>query len=448
LDTKLYVAALRQSNDLYNKGLAQAKVFNLSSAIETLERSVIINKSNIHARNLLGLIQYEVGYVGDALKNWVISWQLQRNDNPAKKYIDTVQKNARVLERLDDAVNIYNQALNDLWQSSEDIAIIKLKQAIELNPKFIDALNLLTLCYIMRKDRPKAMQTAEQVLEIDGSNTTALSYYGEMNPTYRNNASKRNARKRAIASKEPPSTAYNRQVTLHERSPVNFHLAEILSFVVGAACMFGALYILVFPQLDRNNAQQVEYAESRLAQVQQAYNSLSTERERELAEAETNILQLEGAIQELSDSYDTLTRTFNIFAAFDLLQEGRLREAADVLGNIDTAGLAPDVAERANYIRDIVYPQLTQTYYNEGVAANNAHDFERALADFERALYFAEHGDPNMFGEVMYFLAWVHSQEAIGNRDMAIHYFERLFEEFPDHPRIPPARQRFDYITS
>jgi tetratricopeptide (TPR) repeat protein len=290
------------------------------------------------------------------------------------------------------------------------------------------------------------MQTAEQVLEIDGSNTVALIYYGELNPTYRNNAAKRNARKRDAASKE--TSAASRQVTLNERSPVNFHLAEILSFVVGAACMFGALYVLAFPQIDRNRAEQLEYAEDRLAQVQQDYDDLTAKREQELAEAETNISQFERDIQELSDSHDVLTRTFNIFTAFDLLQEGRLREAADVIGAIETDGLAPDVVERANHIREVVYPQLALTYYNEGVAANNAQDFESALADFERAFYFAERGDPDMLGEVMYFLAWVHSQEAIGNTDMAIQYFERLFEEFPDHPRIPPARQRFEDITS
>ena len=51
---------------------------DLSGAIETLKVSLMINKYNINARNLLGLIYCEMGEVVEALSQWVMSKNLPR----------------------------------------------------------------------------------------------------------------------------------------------------------------------------------------------------------------------------------------------------------------------------------------------------------------------------------------------------------------------------------
>ncbi len=61
------------SNRLYNDGLAKAKVRNLSGAIDDLKLSLRYNKMNMDARNLLGLVYFEMGEAVDALSEWVIS---------------------------------------------------------------------------------------------------------------------------------------------------------------------------------------------------------------------------------------------------------------------------------------------------------------------------------------------------------------------------------------
>ena len=57
----LYKKILRTSNLYYNKGLSRAKVRDLSGAITFLKYSLELNKENTEARNLLGLIYFEVG---------------------------------------------------------------------------------------------------------------------------------------------------------------------------------------------------------------------------------------------------------------------------------------------------------------------------------------------------------------------------------------------------
>lgn len=51
------------SNWHYNQGLAKAKVRDLSGAVTSLSQSLKYNKRNTDARNLLGLIYYQMGEI-------------------------------------------------------------------------------------------------------------------------------------------------------------------------------------------------------------------------------------------------------------------------------------------------------------------------------------------------------------------------------------------------
>ena len=64
------------SRQYYNRGLEKASVRDLSGAIDCLKQSLIYNKHNIQARNLLGLVYFETGEVVAALSEWVISKNL------------------------------------------------------------------------------------------------------------------------------------------------------------------------------------------------------------------------------------------------------------------------------------------------------------------------------------------------------------------------------------
>ena len=449
VDKVLYSGTVRISDVLYNKGLAKLKVSDLSGAMDALSKSVDINKNNTQARNLLGLVQYEVGYVGDAIKNWVISCGLQKENNPAATYMSAFQKNARAFERLKDAIRIYNQALNDIWQKSDDMAIIKLRQAVDLNPKFIDALNLLAFCYMIQKDKAKALAAVERVLELDKSNTTALNYYNELNPkSPLVKAKPPRWRPAASPAAEAPLSAPFKKVTLHERRNVNFHIEGILCLVIGVVCTLGVMFVLVNPALARVQENRVDDVQARLAQVEQAYDTLQEDKDEVIAVLESRINEYEDDVRAWEHRYDTLERNLQVLHAFELLREDRLREAVDALGGVDTDGLRADIAERAHEVRQIAYPQLAREYFGEGLRAYNALDFEKARVDFERAYRYAQHiDDPGLQGDIMYYLAWTFSRDFPGTDiERAIHYFERMIEEFPNHRYVRHAQNRMNSI--
>ena len=97
-DIRLYRKIIYASNQYYNLGLARAKARDLTGAAECLRTSLQLYKKNISARNLLGLVYYEMGEVSEALVQWVISMNFKEQDNRADYYLDQIQ---RKQDRLD-----------------------------------------------------------------------------------------------------------------------------------------------------------------------------------------------------------------------------------------------------------------------------------------------------------------------------------------------------------
>lgn len=100
-----------QSNYWYNDGLKRAKIRDLSGAVTSLKKSLQFNRENIAARNLLGLVYYGRGEVGEALVEWILSKNLKSHDNIANYYIKKLQENPEKLDEVNQAIARYNQCL-------------------------------------------------------------------------------------------------------------------------------------------------------------------------------------------------------------------------------------------------------------------------------------------------------------------------------------------------
>jgi len=387
VDEVLYSGTVRLSDKLYNKGLIKLNNGDLTQGIELLTRSVSVNKNNVPARNLLGLALFEIGYVGDALKHWVISQSLLKENNPANQYVEEARRNSRALESLNDSVVKYNQALTYIKQKSDDLAIIQLKRAVELNPRFVDALNLLALCHLIQNDRDKAAAAAERVLAVDIQNSVALNYLSILNP----NRNKQDTRKPPGRNNRNPnterrSTSYSRPAP--GKRPRSFRFDIILALVLGAACSFAVVYVLLFPALHRGHEQELQEYRNRR-------NAVAEQREEDAllhAEAITEYeLRIEALLEDKDRLLDEFERQDNIIRFHqieNLYRDGYLREVIDGLENIIIEDMPPDIRSRAANMRENIYPVLFVQYRNEGVAAFNANDHLLAMRAFEDALRF------------------------------------------------------------
>ena len=151
----------------YNEGLDKAQIRDLSGAIDMLERSLKYDKRNIDARNLLGLVYFEVGETVSALSEWIISKNLKPEDNIASEFIEKVQARPEQLNDVQRSIRKYNDALEACRNGNEDIAEIILKKVLGANPNLVKAYHLLALLYMKKGEYEKARRVLKEVSPID-----------------------------------------------------------------------------------------------------------------------------------------------------------------------------------------------------------------------------------------------------------------------------------------
>lgn len=178
---KLLAKAYNTSNYYYNLGLDRASVRDLTGAIDALDLALKYNKQNINARNLLGLIHYEMGETVLGLTHWVVSANYFPDDrNIARQYIKEVQADPLKLEEANQLAKQFNQALMHAKQGTRDLAFIQLKRILSSYPHFVKGYLLLALLYMESGNNDKAKKALKRVLRIDKNNTLAVRYLQEM----------------------------------------------------------------------------------------------------------------------------------------------------------------------------------------------------------------------------------------------------------------------------
>lgn len=180
MNYELLAKAYNTSNFYYNLGLDRASVRDLTGAIDALDLALKYNKQNINARNLLGLIHYEMGETVLGLTQWVISSNYLPENNMATRYIQEVQSDAGKLEEANQLAKQFNQSLMYAKTGTKDLAFLQLKRILGAYPHFVKGYLLLALLYMDNGNYDKAKKALKRVLRIDKNNTLALKYLKEM----------------------------------------------------------------------------------------------------------------------------------------------------------------------------------------------------------------------------------------------------------------------------
>lgn len=440
VDSILYIKTVKISDTLYNEGLMRAKTQDLSGAMDCLVKSIEINKNNITARNLLGLIHFEIGHVGEALKQWIISSSMLKERNPAAGYIENVQKSGRTMEKYNDAIRMYNQALVYINQKSDDMAVIQLKKAVECNPKFIDALNLYTFCCLIQQDKDKALSCIEKVMAIDANNVIALNYYHELYPskTRPDHSSRIKKVPQPVTQIQPPS--FTRLASNDRKSFGNtFHVAEILSFLAGGLCGFAIVYILWMPSAV--NAKDIiiaELTESK-ATAEQTLNRTIEESQEEITRLQEENERLTRENQETNDQVIRLDKTQKATVAISLYNEGKMEDAAMMFYSLDVSGLDQGLVETVQEMKADSFDKTSQALYNQAVKDYNARRYDDAKANLEKATQFLS-PDASYADGIIYYSGLIAEE----NSDVvsAKRYYQSIVDNYPNSQQLRKAQNR------
>lgn len=416
------------SNAYYNDALEKAGVRNLSGAIESLKVSLRFNKLNIDARNLLGLIYFEMGEVVAALTEWVISKNYQPGENAASRYLDEIQNNQGHLDTINQTIKKYNQALQYCRQGSRDLAIIQLKKVLSLNPRLVKGHQLLALLYIQERKFDQAKKVLRCAGKIDTNNTLTLRYLREANIGIRESSSQRKPRNDDLISYQSGNETIIQPRHLKDTSFVGTIINMVIGIAIGAA-ITGFLIVPGAKREIQNQAkQEVIEANNVISARNQTISTLESQVETltaQLATAETNAQDSEGR----TGSYEQLLLAYQAYVAEDI------QTAGDILAKVDTAHINDSAKNIYDTINAAVNAEYISNLYNLGTTAYSARKFDEAAEHLKKVVEIDEAYEN---GNALYYLA----QACRKNDDMATArtYYERFVELYPGTERAATAQ--------
>ena len=450
----LYAKARDMSGAHYDKGLEMAKARNLTAAIEELNAALQINKKNIRARNLLGLCYYAVGRIGEALREWVISANYGADNNVAKDYLIHFQNDIPLLERFGDALYNYNEALQFMTEYSEDLAAIRLKRALEINPTFVDALNLLALSHIRAGERQKAGILVERVLAIDSGNPFARRYYREI---FQKKVPP--ARKLRAQAEEMERNAANAQKQMQQKSdrqnsnPFNAQtqrpapkaspISGLLLFAAGLGAMFLFMYVLVLPSFLEDSIAENAALSAELNTRQAAHAEIVARRDETIADLEEELETYRQLAAHQEERNRDLQNENWVNTAYSYLSQGLARAALIILENVDTTRLSADALSVHSHVMQTAMPIVEESYYQLGQSHFNTGDYDEARRNLERAAMHRT-DDSVVAHYVLYLLGRV--AEVQEEFSLARTYYEMIINDFPGSNRVNAANIRLNQL--
>ncbi|MBQ9136541.1 MAG: tetratricopeptide repeat protein [Lachnospiraceae bacterium] len=445
VDVSVYKKILKISNMYYNEGLERAGVRDLTGAIVSLRQSLKFNKNNVEARNLLGLVYFEMGEVVAALSEWVISKNLRPQKNIADDYIDMIQNNAARLDTINQTIKKYNQALVYCKQDSKDLAVIQLKKVLSLNPRFIRAHQLLALLYIDIEQWEKAKRELEKCRRIDANNTQTLRYLKEVESMLNPDEPVKGGKRKNEESVRYQSDNEIIIQPLNVKEPKNNGLSTLFNVAIGLVLGIAAMFFLVLPSAvssEREKAQaevreigsQLDVKTATIDTMQQEIDRLTADKKK-LEDELAAYVGPDGTIETI----DSLLQ-----AAAEYLQTGDAMATAEYLNIIAAEVNMEETSDGFKLLYDSLLakigPELSVTYYTSGNEAYQDGDYETAIADLVKAVnYDATNGD------ALFTLGNAYRRSERNAEAIAV--YEKVLELFPGTERARRAQHYIDEIN-
>ena len=317
------------SKIFYNQGLEKASIRDLSGAIACLKQSLMYDKRNIRARNLLGLVYFETGEVVSALSEWVISKNLQPTRNLASEYINKLQANPNKLAAINETIKKYNHALMLCREGHEDMAAIQLRKILTQNSKLIKGYHLLALIQMKNGEWNKARRILKKAARIDKTNTTTLRFLREVDEQTGVTTRLEKKKKGLFRSgtKENPDTDILGSERVTQPTVYREHSKVSVFFILMAGIAAGAVafWLLAVPAIRQGIYQE---ANQQIVQYSESLASQGAELTKAQGEAKESGDTVESVTQELtteqakSESYQALLQAYTYY------QQQNLDEAA------------------------------------------------------------------------------------------------------------------------
>ncbi len=436
-DVGLYKKILSMSNRLYNDGLEKATVRDLSGAIVSLRQSLKLNKNNIDARNLLGLVYFEMGETVSALSEWVISKNLRPKKNIADDYIDMIQTNQARLDAINQTIKKYNQALLYCYQDSLDLAVIQLKKVLSYNPKYVHAHQLLALLYINSEEWEKAQKELLKCIQIDTNNTTTLRYLKEVEHMLMPEDAVKNMPKKKTAAEDVVRYQSGNETIIQ---PVNMKepkgVSSLLNLGIGVIIGVAIACFLILPGQIQSAKADINKELRVVSEQSDAKTATIDELEQKVQILMDDKSSLEEELATYQGSSGAMKTTDGLMMAVNAYLENPedIETIATYLEAIEDE--EPAVGETSqeksesfmtlyHKLLELLGTKLVDYYYNAGYESYRGENYEEAIPNLERAYRY-----DNTKVEALFYLG--NSYHRNGDDDKAKETYALVMDYFPD----------------
>lgn len=420
-DVTIYRRIVRISNGYYNAALEKAKVRDLSGALQALKQSLQYDKNNIDARNLLGLIYYEMGEVVEALCQWVISKNLRETDNPADHFLDEVQGNKNELDRMNKAIKDFNLSLTYATHDSEDLAVIQLRSVISQHPKMLKAYQLLALLYMKEGEYSKANKLLKRIMMMDRGNLFGLKYTREL----KGKITKRNKQQTYAEQQIAQQAADEVIIPKYSEKPKVLQLT--LGLLLGIVICVCAYFFMLRPTMEQEN-------NNRWNQTAISYNEKLEAKDNTINTLNERVSVLEEQVENLEKDADTYVGEDGMLANYERILTAMKQYADEDWANMAVTYAtinaevidAPVFRECYDLLKNFVDNDgMTERLFASAKALIDAGKYNDAIPALQTCLE-----SNNNYEAAIYYMAFCY--EAIGQDAEAAPYFQRIVDEFPE----------------
>lgn len=435
MDVSIYKKIVKTSNTYYNMGLTKAMNKDLTGAADALRRSVKINKRNIDARNLLGLVYFEMGETVQAFSEWVMSMNIQPDNNSADKYMAAIQADKGKIDELNHTIKKFNIALSYAQRGTDDMAIIQLKKVLNQNPNLVKGHQLLALLYMKQGEYERAKKAIKKSLKIDRCNPLSIKYLREINnyleDERKNNPDARMQRRRnlrGIMVDRPYLSGDDVIIPKNSFKEAATSAQSVLHIVLGILLGAALVYFIVTPMRISNVTDEVSEAKVEYNQKIAIKDSTISELQNQIDTITDEKNKLSTKLADYTDTGNTISTNYN--QLMDSVQKYIDKDydgAAKSLEKVDSKMKmnSKSFTSVYNYLNGKLGTRVADSYHDAGMDAMNKKDYEKAIDQFLKCIEADETND-----EAYYYLAWAYKNS--GDNKNAVKYFKQLVEKFPD----------------
>lgn len=346
--------------------------------------------------------------------------------------------------KLDDATRDsfihYNKALDLIKSKSEDIAILEVKRAINLNPHFNEAQNLLGLLYALTGEEQKAVEIFKGVIEEEKNSIRAVDYIGKINGLAAasslvfTGADSVNLPKKAEVKKNTAPAKVDKK---NDSGMFQNYVGSLRYHVIGYIVIFAASAIIFGSQPKKTTTVQVDNSDT-VNKLNATIKDLTDKNSTLVGENSKLKEQVDSknAQEEIAKNGEKLNEAENLYA------QRKYEQSADLLLLLKDVQFNEVDKNRYTKLLNNSIPAATWSVYSDGMNYFNATDYKTAIERLSKSISYGGTYDYTQYSYYNLGRAY----QYVGDNQNAVKTYNAIKEKFPNSESAVNADYRLSEI--